>query len=151
MKVLDIKIFEGRNIYAHFPVSKITVDLGHLAHRESSEYEGFVERLVKLLPGLREHQCSGHAGGFALRLRSGTYFGHVVEHVFLELQALSGVAKNFGQTRQVGEGSVYAVVVEHVCPEVVATLWPRDGPVCQGAKSTARRAPSARWACGVCR
>ncbi len=92
MKVLDLKIFEGRNIYAHFPVSKITVDLGHLAHRESSEYEGFVERLVKLLPGLREHQCSGHAGGFALRLRSGTYFGHVVEHVFLELQALSGVA-----------------------------------------------------------
>ncbi|MBT9156619.1 MAG: Cyanophycin synthetase [Firmicutes bacterium] len=73
-------------------MSKITVDLGHLAHRESSEYEGFVERLVKLLPGLREHQCSGHAGGFALRLRSGTYFGHVVEHVFLELQALSGVA-----------------------------------------------------------
>lgn len=122
MKVLDLKVFEGRNIYAHFPVSKITVDLGNLAQRESVEYEGFVERLECLLPGLRDHQCAGHAGGFVERLRSGTYFGHVLEHVFLELQALSGVAKNFGQTRQVDDGSVYVVVVEHACPEAVAPL-----------------------------
>lgn len=63
MKVLDVKVFEGRNIYAHFPVSKIAVDLGSLAQCESSEYEGFALRLEHLLPGLREHQCAGQAGG----------------------------------------------------------------------------------------
>lgn len=64
----------------------------------------------------------GAGWGFAARLRSGTYFGHVLEHVFLELQASAGAARNFGQTRQVGDGPVYSVVVEHACAEAVAGL-----------------------------
>jgi cyanophycin synthetase len=122
MKILDIKTFEGRNIYAHFPVSKITVDLGPLSERESAEYAGFTERLEQVLPGLRDHSCAGQPGGFAARLRSGTYFGHVLEHVFLELQAIAGATKNFGQTRQIGDGPLYAVVVEHACSEAVQPL-----------------------------
>jgi cyanophycin synthetase len=63
-----------------------------LAETESKDVPGFNERLLALLPGLREHVCSkGRPGGFVERLVCGTYFGHVVEHVTLELSEMAGV------------------------------------------------------------
>ena len=122
MKVLDIRVFEGRNIYAHFPVAKVIVNLDGLSQRESAEFAGFAERLMRMLPGLKEHRCAGSLGGFAERLQSGTYFGHVLEHVFLELQGRCGAVKNYGQTRHAGTDGLYAVVVEYACAETVAPL-----------------------------
>lgn len=122
MRVLDIKVFEGRNIYAHFPVTRISVELGNLTNRESHECEGFVDSLLGHLPGLSEHHCASRARGFVERLRSGTYFGHVLEHVFLELQAMAGYARNFGKARHSGVEGIYHVVVEHACSAAVDPL-----------------------------
>lgn len=122
MRVLDIKVFEGRNLYAHFPVTRITVDLADLTAKESNEFSGFVDTLLHHLPGLNEHHCAGRVGGFVDRLRTGTFFGHVLEHVFLELQAMTGHVRNFGKARYAGPDGVYHVVVEHACAMAVEPL-----------------------------
>src|ERR1044071_7677606 len=88
------------------------LDLGELTERESREFNGFNERLLQLLPGIKNHHCSlGRPGGFVTRLDEGTYFGHVVEHVALELTELCGIGKSHGKTRH-DSGSVYNVAIE---------------------------------------
>jgi len=122
MRVLDITVFPGRNCYAHFPVTKVTLDLEELAGRESSEYPWFCFALGECLPGIANHSCSGRDGGFVARLREGTYFGHVLEHIILELQALLGFPKAFGKTRYAASPGVYHVVFEHALPGLVEPL-----------------------------
>ncbi|MDI3269823.1 MAG: Mur ligase family protein, partial [Bacillota bacterium] len=95
------------------PAVAMEVSLGDLYGRESREFPGFHERLLALLPGLREHHCSrGYPGGFVERLQEGTWLGHVVEHVALELQVEAGYPVRFGRTRQV-EGDLFLIVFEH--------------------------------------
>jgi cyanophycin synthetase len=90
------------------------LDLEDLAERESRELSGFNERLLELLPGLREHTCGkGYRGGFVERLHEGTYFGHVVEHVAIELTTPAGAPVAHGKTRYAGTPGVYNVVVEY--------------------------------------
>lgn len=90
------------------------LDLGELDAKETREFKGFNDRLLACLPGLNEHQCSlGKPGGFVQRLEEGTYFGHVVEHVAIELAALAAVGANHGKTRQAGEPRVYNVAIEY--------------------------------------
>src|SRR5215211_1001750 len=98
MKILRSRTLNGPNIFAYQPVVIATLDLEELHERETREYPGFNERLLEGLPALHEHVCGkGHPGGFVERLRDGTYFGHVVEHVVIELGATLGVAGNFGK------------------------------------------------------
>src|ERR1044071_4727281 len=88
------------------------LDLGELTERESREFNGFNERLLQLLPGIKNHHCSlGRPGGFVTRLDEGTYFGHVVEHVALELTELCGIGRTHGKTRP-DSGSVYNIAIE---------------------------------------
>jgi cyanophycin synthetase len=88
------------------------LDLGELVERESRDFKGFNDRLLKLLPGINNHHCSlGRPGGFVTRLEEGTYFGHVVEHVALELTELTGIGRSHGKTRH-DHGSVYNVAIE---------------------------------------
>lgn len=90
------------------------LDLGALDGRETREFKGFNDRLLACLPGLNEHQCSlGKTGGFVQRLEEGTYFGHVVEHVAIELAALADVGANHGKTRHSGEPRIYNVAIEY--------------------------------------
>ena len=90
------------------------LDLGELDGKETREFRGFNDRLLACLPGLNEHQCSlGRPGGFVQRLEEGTYFGHVVEHVAIELAALANVGANHGKTRHSGEPRVYNVAIEY--------------------------------------
>ncbi len=113
MKIQSIRTLAGPNVYSHRPVIIMRLDLEGLYERESYEVEGFVDRLLALLPGLRDHHCSkGYAGGFVERLREGTYFGHTVEHVALELAAMAGCRATHGKTRYAGGGAVYNVVIE---------------------------------------
>jgi cyanophycin synthetase len=113
MKIESIRTLAGPNVYSHRPVLLMRLDLEDLYERESHEVPGFVERLLALLPGLREHHCSkGYAGGFVERLDEGTYFGHTVEHVTLELAGMAGCSATHGKTRYSGEGRVYNVVIE---------------------------------------
>lgn len=115
MKSLELRTFPGRNIYVHRPAARALIDLEDLCGKESREIVGFNERLLAHLPGLREHTCAlGCEGGFVTRLQEGTYFGHILEHVILELQNSLGLQSRYGKTRVTDQPAVYEVVFE--CP-----------------------------------
>jgi cyanophycin synthetase len=114
MRIERIRTLAGPNVYTYRPALLMALNLEDLAERESREFEGFNARLLALLPGLNEHTCSkGYAGGFVERLEEGTYFGHVVEHVAIELTKPAGAPVSHGKTRYAGEPGVYNVVVEY--------------------------------------
>lgn len=111
--VCGLEIYSGRNIYSHRPVMKMTVDIGHYDSIPTNGIPGFNGRLTQLLPGLKSNCCGlGYEGGFLERLREGTYLAHVLEHVILEMQYMTGYDVSFGKTRRV-RGSVYGVVYEY--------------------------------------
>ncbi len=102
MKVLETRIYRGPNHYALWPVIRLRLDLGELEWFPTAKLPGFSDRLVKLIPTLAEHTCSyGEPGGFVRRLNEddGTWLGHVMEHVAIELQCLAGTPVTFGKTR----------------------------------------------------
>ncbi|HWS89520.1 MAG TPA: cyanophycin synthetase [Pyrinomonadaceae bacterium] len=126
MRVESIRTLSGPNVYSHRPVLLMRLDLEDLYERESNEPPGFVERLLDVLPGLRTHHCSkGYEGGFVERLNEGTYFGHTVEHVTLELAGLAGCSATHGKTRYSGEGRVYNVVIEFCAEQATRYLLER--------------------------
>jgi cyanophycin synthetase len=113
IRVGSLEIFRGRNIFSHRPVMKMTVDIGRYDDIPTSAITGFNKTLIELLPGLENNCCSlGYEGGFLERLREGTYLAHVLEHVILEMQFMSGYDVSFGRTRRVSS-SVYSVVYEY--------------------------------------
>ncbi|MEE4637407.1 MAG: cyanophycin synthetase [Wenzhouxiangella sp.] len=118
MKILKTNVYVGPNLYAHFPVIRYILDLGELEQWPSGRLgEAFIEPLLKLLPGLDEHGCSyREPGGFVRRLREdeGTWLGHVMEHVVLELQNIAGSDVSFGRTRSIeGQPGHYTMVFEY--------------------------------------
>jgi cyanophycin synthetase len=114
MRIVDIRAIAGPNVYSHRPVLVALLDLGELAGRESREFPGFNERLVAAVPGLCDHHCSlGRAGGFLERLTDGTYFGHILEHVALELSVSAGIPARHGKTRVTDDPQVYRLIVEY--------------------------------------
>jgi cyanophycin synthetase len=117
MRVLQRQVYVGPSLYAHFPVIRLTVDLGVLEQWPSGRLgPGFTDALLSALPGLREHGCSyGEPGGFVRRLTEGegTWLGHVMEHVAIELQNVAGARVTFGKTRETEQPGVYTVVYEY--------------------------------------
>ncbi|MBA5689061.1 cyanophycin synthetase [Rugamonas apoptosis] len=106
IEVLRVTHLRGPNIWTYRPVIEAWLDIGALEDSPSNALPGLYERLTALLPNLLEHRCGvGERGGFLERLREGTYAGHILEHVVLELQNLAGMKTGFGKTRQVAEGS----------------------------------------------
>lgn len=115
MDIYSIQSFTGRNIYSHKPVIKIVVDIGDLHNVPTKDMDGFNDRLLKLFPGIRDHCCSlGYRGGFVERLKEGTYIGHVIEHLTLELQSMMGYEVYYGKTRVVREPFLYYIVFEYM-------------------------------------
>ena len=113
MKVTRIKSYEGRNIYSHHPVVAMLVDLGKYDGRKTTDLPGFKDLLLRALPGLATHHCSSsRPGGFVRRLEDGTFLGHVIEHVALELQAMAGWTVVYGKTRQAEGKGLYNVIFE---------------------------------------
>ncbi|WP_437620648.1 cyanophycin synthetase [Sorangium sp. So ce1151] len=113
MRILTIRTLQGPNVFASWPVLRMTLDLEDLAETSSAEVPCFVDRLLALLPGLGEHHCSrGKPGGFVERLREGTYWGHIIEHVALQLSEPAGIGVTYGKTVYAGAPGVYDVVVE---------------------------------------
>ncbi|MBK8229463.1 MAG: cyanophycin synthetase [Candidatus Eisenbacteria bacterium] len=117
MKVLETSVYLGPNLYALFPVIRMTVDLEALEEWPTGRLgKGFTQGLLHALPGLHEHGCSyGEPGGFIRRLSEdqGTWLGHVLEHVAIELQNSAGVRVTFGKTRGAGEKGQYHVVYQY--------------------------------------
>ncbi|MBX6395785.1 MAG: ATP-grasp domain-containing protein, partial [Alicyclobacillaceae bacterium] len=123
MKILDVRFIPGPNIYVAKPVLVARVDLQDLTERESNEFPGFIERLTECLPGLVNHHCAkGAPGGFVERLQEGTYFGHIVEHVTLELTDRIEAPAYFGKTLYAGRPGLYDVVMECHAPEAMTHL-----------------------------
>ncbi len=123
MKTLELRIFEGRNVYTHRPAVRALVDLQELVGKESRDFVGFNDKLLTLLPGLRSHGCaSRNHGGFVGRLQEGTYFGHILEHIVLELQAMLGVGTSYGKTRATNQPGVYEVVFECKAPGIASLV-----------------------------
>ncbi|MCE9595658.1 MAG: acetate--CoA ligase family protein, partial [Planctomycetes bacterium] len=122
MKILATSVYLGPNLYAHFPVIRLTLDLGELESWPTMRLgEAFIESLLAALPGLREHGCSyGETGGFLRRLGEGegTWLGHVFEHVAIELQNVAGAKVTFGKTRSTDDPGQYHVVYQYEQQEV---------------------------------
>ncbi len=116
MKIVSTSIYRGPNVYALFPVIRHTVDLGVLEEWPTARLGGdFVDRLVEQLPGLAEHGCSyREPGGLIRRMREdeGTWLGHVLEHMVLELQNVAGSHVSFGKTRSTGTPGEYDMIYE---------------------------------------
>ncbi|MCB9897298.1 MAG: cyanophycin synthetase [Planctomycetes bacterium] len=118
MKITSTNVYLGPSLYAHFPVIRIVLDLEALEEWPTARLgQPFVAGLLAALPSLAEHGCSyGEPGGFLRRMREdeGTWMGHVLEHVVLELQNVAGGDVTFGKTRAVdGVPGSYDVVFEY--------------------------------------
>lgn len=113
MKILDIVVYRGRNVYSHSPVMKLVVDIEEHWDTPTKDIPGFNERLLNCFPGLAQDTCgTGYAGGFLERLREGTYLGHVLEHVILNIQNTLGFDVKYGKTRLLTEPSVYYLICQ---------------------------------------
>jgi cyanophycin synthetase len=115
MEILDIQVLRGPNYWSvNHKVISVKLNIGKFEKLPTNKIRGFSGRLLRLLPGLRDHHCSrGRPGGFVQRLREGTWMGHVAEHIALELQTLAGMPCSFGQTRSEGRKGIYNVVFEY--------------------------------------
>jgi cyanophycin synthetase len=117
MRILDRSVYVGPSLYARFPVIRLELDLGELESWPTGRLgPAFVDALAAALPGLAEHGCSyREPGGFLRRMREGdgTWLGHVLEHVAIELQNIAGEEVTFGKTRSAGAPGVYTVVYEY--------------------------------------
>eukprot|EP01036_Dinobryon_divergens_P050360 gene50360-67443_t len=111
IQLLRINYLRGPNLWTYRPVLEVWLDLGQLEDYPSNKIDGFTDRLTGLLPALIEHHCGvGERGGFIQRLTEGTWSGHVLEHVVIELLNLAGMPTGFGQTRSTSEHGVYRMV-----------------------------------------
>jgi cyanophycin synthetase len=115
VRLIDQRHLSGPNVFSTSPVSVARLELDDLAGRETTDFGGFAERLTALLPGLGSHHCAaGRPGGFLDAMARGTYFGHVTEHVALELSGLAGREVHLGRTMWAGADGRYDVMME--CP-----------------------------------
>ena len=117
MKIIEIKVLKGPNYWSirRPKLIQVKLDLEEMEQKPTNSIPGFRARLEKLFPSMIEHRCSvGERGGFFQRVEEGTWMGHVIEHVALELQTLSGMDTGFGRTRGTGKEGEYFVVFSYM-------------------------------------
>lgn len=117
MKIVEIKVLRGPNYWSvrRPKLIQMKLDLEDLEQKPTNNIEGFRDRLERMFPSLIEHRCSvGKRGGFFERVEEGTWMGHVIEHVALELQTMAGMDTGFGRTRGTGKEGEYFVVFSYI-------------------------------------
>jgi cyanophycin synthetase len=117
MKILDIKVMRGPNYWSvrRHKLIQMRLDLEEMENFPTNKIPNFNTRLEKMFPNMYAHRCSvGAPGGFFQRLEEGTWMGHVIEHIALELQTLAGMNTGFGRTRSTGNHGVYNVVFDYM-------------------------------------
>ena len=117
MKILGIQVLRGPNIWSvnRKKLIQMRLDLEEMEQKPSNLIEGFRERIEKLIPSLYTHRCSkAEPGGFLARVEEGTWMGHIIEHIALEIQTLAGMDTGFGRTRQTKTEGVYNVVFSYL-------------------------------------
>ncbi len=121
MRIREIRAMRGPNYWSirRHKLIVMTLDLEELEEYPTNKIEGFFDRMKTMMPGLYEHRCSvGTPGGFYERVQEGTWMGHVIEHIALEIQTMAGMDTGFGRTRGYGEDGVYHVVFSYIEEEV---------------------------------
>jgi cyanophycin synthetase len=116
MKIEKIQVLKGPNIWSTYrkKLIQMRLNLEDLETRPTNTIEGFYERLEALIPSLYSHRCSpGVPGGFFERVKEGTWMGHVIEHIALEIQSLAGMNTGYGRTRETKEKGIYHVVFNY--------------------------------------
>ena len=116
MKIISIKALRGPNYWSTYRKQLIVMklDLQEAEETPTNKIDGFAERIEHLLPSLYEHRCSEKGpGGLFERIRKGTWLGHVIEHIALEIQSLAGMPCGFGRTRSTLEYGVYNVIFSY--------------------------------------
>src|SRR5215203_4221400 len=119
MKIAELKILKGPNYWSvtRHNIIQLLLDLEEFKTVQTSEIDGFYERLKNAMPTLYNHSCvAGAPGGIFKEVQEGTSLAHVVEHVALELQELAGMCTRFGRTRSSGKEGLYQVVFSY-CEE----------------------------------
>ena len=116
MKILKIQALRGPNIWSvrRKKLIQMRLDLEEMEQFPTNKIEGFRERIEAMFPTMIEHRCSeGCRGGFFSRVERGTWMGHVIEHIALEIQTLAGMETGFGRTRETKTPGVYNVVFSY--------------------------------------
>jgi len=116
MKILKIQALRGPNIWSvrRKKLIQMRLDLEEMEQFPTNKIEGFRERIEAMFPTMIEHRCSeGCKGGFFSRVERGTWMGHVIEHIALEIQSLAGMETGFGRTRETKTPGVYNVVFSY--------------------------------------
>ena len=117
MKILKIQALRGPNIWSitRKKLIQMRLDLEDLEEKPTNKIPGFRERIEALIPSMIDHRCSeGCKGGFFQRVDRGTWMGHVIEHIALEIQTLAGMDVGFGRTRETKTPGVYNVVFNYI-------------------------------------
>lgn len=117
MKIIEIKVMRGPNYWSNFRKKLIVMklDIEGLEERPTNKINGFSQRIEKMFPTMQKHRCSkDYEGGFFERVREGTWMGHVIEHMALEIQTLAGMDCGFGRTRSTSTSGVYNVVFSYM-------------------------------------
>jgi cyanophycin synthetase len=113
MKIIEIRAMRGPNYWSirRHKLIVMKLDIQELEQLPTNKIDGFADRLEAMFPSMYEHRCSEEkAGGFFYRVRRGTWMGHVIEHIALEIQTLAGMEVGFGRTRSTSEEGIYNVV-----------------------------------------
>lgn len=121
MEILEIRTLRGPNYWSGYWKKLIIMrlDIGDYEDKPSNKIKGFYKRLIDLMPSLYLHGCSyGTEGGFLKRVKKGTWAGHIIEHLALEMQSLAGMEVGYGRTRETGERGVYNLVFAYHEEEV---------------------------------
>ncbi|NIU05256.1 MAG: cyanophycin synthetase, partial [Gammaproteobacteria bacterium] len=114
MRILEHRALRGPNYYSRYQAIYMRLDIEELEERPSDKVPGIAEALEALMPSIYDHRCSvGEPGGFLQRVRNGTYAGHMVEHVAIELQNLVGFSVGYGKTVDSYEPGIYNVVYRY--------------------------------------
>lgn len=114
MRILEHRALRGPNYYSRYKAIFMRLDIGDLEQRPSDKVPGIAEALEAIFPTIYDHRCSvGEPGGFLQRVRNGTYAGHMVEHVAIELQNLVGFSVGYGKTVDSYETGIYNVVYRY--------------------------------------
>ena len=117
MEIREIKAMRGPNYWSvrRHKLIVMVLDLQEMEESPSNKIEGFSDRLKEMFPTMFAHRCSvGTPGGFFQRVEEGTWMGHIIEHIALEIQTLAGMDVGFGRTRGYGEDGVYNVVFAYM-------------------------------------
>ncbi len=117
MKIVSINAMRGPNYWSvrRHKLIVMVLDLEEMEELPSNKVDGFYDRLTAMFPEMYEHRCSvGEPGGFFQRVKEGTWMGHIIEHIALEIQTLAGMDVGFGRTRSYGEPGVYSVVFAYM-------------------------------------